>query len=45
MKKIFNAPEIEIMHLGAQDIITTSVGAENPVPMKGTRPTEEGEEW
>ena len=24
MKKIFNSPEIEIMHLGAQDIITTS---------------------
>lgn len=27
MKKIFNNPEIEIMILGAQDIITTSAAA------------------
>ena len=34
MKKIFNNPEIEIMILGAQDIITTSAAAtgdENPL--------------
>ena len=43
MKKIFNAPEIEIMHLGAQDIITTSV-TQDKVP-QGTAPTHEGEEW
>ena len=43
MKKIFNAPEIEIMHLGAQDIITTSVNQDN-IP-KGQPVTNEGEEW
>ena len=43
MKKIFNAPEIEIMHLGAQDIITTSV-TQDKIP-QGAKPTHEGEEW
>ena len=43
MKKIFNAPEIEIMHLGAQDIITTSV-TQDKVP-GGAAPSNELEEW
>lgn len=43
MKKIFNAPEIEIMLLGAQDIITTSVDADH-VP-GGTEPTNQEEDW
>lgn len=30
MKKIFNNPEIEIMILGVQDIITTSVATGDP---------------
>ena len=33
MKKIFNNPEIEIMILGAQDIITTSSAATGEDPI------------
>ena len=43
MKKIFNAPEIEIMHLGAQDIITTSVTPDR-IP-QGTAPEHQEEDW
>lgn len=44
MKKIFNAPEIDIMLLGAQDIITTSVGDNNPVP-PAQAPEEQLQDW
>lgn len=33
MKKIFNNPEIEIMILGVQDIITTSAAATGEDPI------------
>ena len=38
MKKIFNNPEIEIMYLGAEDIITTSKagGEENEASVNET---------
>ena len=40
MKKVFNIPEIEVMHLGMQDVITTSGGnGELPTDYQSTNTT------
>ena len=39
MKKIFNSPEIEVMHLGAQDIITTSANTDETLTDMGPNAT------
>lgn len=45
MKKIFNNPEIEIMILGAQDIITTSAASTGDWDEEAAQRTNETPDW